>query len=123
MKPNVPMCCSLAVQAPFGKVYNPQLSLTIPFIGSSTFRFLGTPVTVHKSQEKARAALIEKLQTLLLKVDATQLTSHHKMRLFRHGVCPRLTWDLSTVDFSISWVEKNLDTLTVKCLKQWTGLA
>ena len=126
MKPKVSKCCSLAVQASSGRVYDPQLLLcgqTIPFIGSSTFRFLGTPVTIHNTQEKARSALLQKLQTLLSKVDATQLTSHQKLRLFRDGVCPRLTWDLSTVDLPISWVKENLDSLAVKHLKRWTGLA
>ena len=126
MKPKVPKCCSLAVQASSGRVYDPQLSLcgqTIPHIGSGTFRFLGAPVTVHNSQDKAKTALLEKLQTMLAKVDATQLSSRQKLRLFRDAVCPRLTWDLSLADLPISWVEKNLDTLTTKFLKRWTGLA
>ena len=66
MTPKVPKCCSLAVQASSGRVYDPQLQLcgqTIPFIGSSTFRFLGAPATINNSQEKARCALLEKLQT------------------------------------------------------------
>ena len=66
MKPKVPKCCSLAVQTSSSRVYDPQLQLcgqTIPFIGSSTFRFLGAPVTINNSQEKARCALLEKLQT------------------------------------------------------------
>ena len=100
MKPKVPKCCSLAVQASSGRVYDPQLQLcgqTIPFIGSSTF--------------------------LLSKVDATQLTSHQKLRIYRDGISARLTWDLSTADLPISWVKKHLDSLVVRHLKQWTGLA
>lgn len=31
--------------------------------------------------------------------------------------------DLSIADFSISWVEKNLDAMAVRFLKRWTGLA
>ena len=126
MKPKVPKCCSLAVQASSGRVYDPQLSLcgqTIPFIGDTTFKFLGAPVTIHNSQEKARSALLEKLRSMLSKVDATLLTIHQKLRLYRDAICPRLTWDLSTTDFPISWVKKNLDTLAIRYLKRWTGLA
>ena len=126
MKPKVPKCCSMAVQASTGRVYDPQLSLcgqTIPFIGSSTFRFLGAPVTIHNSQDKAKSALLEKLQTMLSKVDTTLLSSHQKLRLFKDAVCTRLTWDLSLANLPISRVEKNLDTLTTKFLKCWTGLA
>ena len=126
MNPKVPKCCSLAVQASSGRVYDPQLQLcgqTIPFIGSSTFRFLGASVSIHNSQEKARCALLEKLQTLLSRVDATLLTSHQKLRIYRDGISPRLTWDLSTADLPISWVKKHLDSLVVKHLKRWMGLA
>ena len=116
MKPKVSKCCSLAVQTFTGRVYNLQLQLcrqTIPFIGSGTFRFLGAPVTIHNSQEKARCALLEKLQTLLSKVGATLLTSRQKLRIHRDGFFPQLTWDVSTVDLPISWVKKNLDSLVV----------
>ena len=126
MKPKVPKCCSMAVQASTGRVYDPQLSLcgqTIPFIGSNTFRFLGAPVTIHDSQDKAKSALLEKLRTMLSKVDATLLSSRQKLRLFKDAVCPRLTWDLSLANLPISWVEKNLDSLATKFLKRWTGLA
>ena len=105
MKPKVPKCCSLAVQASSGRGYDPQFSLcgqTIPFIGNSTFKFLGTPVTIHNSQGKAQEALLDKLQSLLLKVDATQLTCHQMLKLYKDAVCPRLSWDLSLTSFPIS---------------------
>ena len=72
----------------------PQLSLcgqTIPFTGTSTFRFLGAPVTIHDSQDKVKSVLLKKLQTMISKVDATLLSSHQKLRLFRDAVCPSLT--------------------------------
>ena len=117
MKPNVPKCCSMAVQASTGQVYDPQLSLcgqTITFIGTSTFKFLGAAVTIHTSQDKAKSSLLEKLHTMLSKVDTTLLSSLQM---------PHLTWDLSLANLPISWVEKNLDTLATKFLKRWTGLA
>ena len=99
-KAKVPKCCSLAVQASSGQVYDPQLSLcgqSIPHLGNGTFKFLGAPVTVYNSQEKARSALLEKLETMLVKVDATLLTSRQKLKLYKDAVCPCLTWDLSLV--------------------------
>ena len=78
MKPKVPKCCSMAVQASTAQVYDPQLYLcgqTIPFIGNSTFKFLGAPVTIHDSQDKAKSSLLEKLHNMLSKVDATLLSS------------------------------------------------
>ena len=60
---------------------------------------------------------------MLSRVDATLVTSQQKLRLFRDAVCPRLTWDLSISDLPNSWVEKNLDVMTTRFLKRWTGLA
>jgi len=57
------------------------------------------------------------------RVDATLLTSHQQLRIYRDGISPRLTWDLSTADLPISWVKKHLDSLVVKHLKRWMGLA
>ena len=115
MKPSVPKCCSRQSKHPLvGCTYDPLLSLcskTIPFIGNSTFRFLGTPVTIRYSQGKAQEELLAKLQSLLPKVDATQLTCHQKLRMFKDAVCPRLSWDLSLTSFPISWVVNKLDSL------------
>ena len=52
MKANVPKCVSLAIQSSSGKPYDPELTLNgepIPYIGDSTFRFLGAPVSVHST--------------------------------------------------------------------------
>ena len=67
--------------------------------------------------------LLDKLQSLLLKVDATQLTCHQKLRMYKEAVCPRLSWDLSLTSFPISWVVNKLNSLVTRFLKRWTGLA
>ena len=105
MTAKVPKCCSLAVQASTGRVYDPKLSLLdqpIPFIGSSTFKFLGARMNIHDSQEKARSALLENLQSMLSKVDASLVMSEQKLQLYQDGILPRLAWDLSTTYFPIS---------------------
>lgn len=42
-------------------------------------------------------------------------------RMGRDGM--RMTWDLIISDIPITWIEKNLDTMSTKYLKKWTGLA
>ena len=92
----------------------------IPFIDITTFKFLGAPVSIHNIQEETRSALVAKLERLLSQVDDTLVTGQQKLRLYKDAVCPRLTWDLSSKDLPISWVEKKLDTLATKFLKQWS---
>ena len=126
MKANVPKCVCLAIQASTGKPYDPKLQLngeSIPYIGESTFVFLGSPVRIHGSNSEARNDLSQKLTTLLNKVDSTLLSRQQKLRLFRLAVCPRLTWDLSINSFPVSWLKTTLQPIATKFLKKWCGLA
>jgi hypothetical protein len=68
LRANVPKCVTMTTQSSTGSPYDPKLSLSdqsIPFIGSSTFRFLGNPISVHSSVASAKQALLSKLQPLL----------------------------------------------------------
>ena len=126
LKAKIPKCASLAFQASTGKGYDPSLTLqgdTIPFIGESTFRFLGSPISTSDTTAEQRGALLLKLETMLKKVDETLLTSQQKLHLYSHGICPRLVWDMSITKLSISWVTKNLEALATRFLKRWAGLA
>ena len=51
-------------------------------------------------------------------VDRTPTTRWQKLLLFSGAVCPCLTWPLPT-----TWVEKQLDSITTRYLKQWAGLS
>ena len=126
LKAKIPKCASLAFQASTGKGYDPSLTLqgdTIPFIGESTFHFLGSPIAISDTTAEQRGALLSKLETMLKKVDETLLTSQQKLHLYSHGICPRLVWDISITKLSISWVTKNLEALATRFLKRWAGLA
>ena len=49
MQANVPKCVSVAIKA-----YNPNLKLNnepIPYLGETTFRFLGAPVAIHSTSD------------------------------------------------------------------------
>ena len=77
MKANIPKCVSLAIHSSSGKPYDPELTLNgepIPYIGDSTFCFLGAPLSVHSTSAQAREGLLRKLRFLLEKVDATLIT-------------------------------------------------
>ena len=126
MKANVPKCMSLAIHSSSGKPYNPELTLnaeTIPYISGSTFRFLGAPVSIHSTSAQSRESLLEKLKSLLQRVDTTLVTRQQKLKLFKAGICPRLAWDLSISDFPLTWLQTKLQPLATRYLKRWCGLA
>ena len=55
-------------------------------------------------------------------VDRTPTTRRQKL-LFSGVVCSHLTWPLLIQEFSATWVEKQLDSITTRYLKRWAGLS
>ena len=56
-------------------------------------------------------------------VDNSQVTRHQKHRLFKQGICPRLSWHLLVDEFTMTWLERDLQPLATKFLKKWSGLS
>ena len=94
----------------------------IPFAGKHPVRFLGGTIQVPRNPASARDAITEKLATLLARVDAAPVTRKQKLKLYRLGVCPRLSWDLTITEFTVSWLEKTLDSMATRYLMKWAGL-
>ena len=126
LKAKVPKCRSMAIQASTGKRVSLTLSISgrvIPPAEDGAFKFLGMPVRVHSSNDDARSALRGSLLQMLTEIDKTPLTRQQKLRLFKQGVCPRLSWPLLVEDFPVTWMERVLQPLATKALKELAGLA
>jgi hypothetical protein len=61
------------------------------------------------------------LQRMIEAIDTTSLTRQQKLRLFRFGVCPRLSWPLMIEEFPISWLERELQPIATRALKKWSA--
>ena len=125
LKAKVPKCCSMAIQASTGKRVSPILTISgrvIPPVEDGAFKFLGMPVWVYSSNDDAWSSLRGYLQHMLMAIDKTPLTCQQKLRLFKHGVCPRLSWFLLVDDFPISWLKRDLQPLATEALMEWARL-
>ena len=125
MKAKIPKCACLGLQASTGKKMDPCLSLNgqqVPYAPHGV-KFLGLAIDIPPDKSKSRTELVSKFESMLAKVDSCPLTRKQKLLINRSGVCPRLSWHLSVEEFSISWVEKSLDSLASRFLKSWSGLA
>ena len=89
---------------------------------NDSFKFLGMQVRIYKNNDTARVSLQQQLQRMLSAIDGVPLSRQQKLRLFRYGVCPRLSWSLLIEEFSITWLERELQPLATKALKRWAGL-
>ena len=56
-------------------------------------------------------------------VDKTPVTRQQKLRLYRAGICPRMSWDLTINSLPLSWVTGTLEATATRFLKRWSGLA
>ena len=56
-------------------------------------------------------------------MDQCPVTRRQKLKLWKLGICPRLTWLLTIYEFPLSWIEKQLETSVTRHLKKWANLA
>ena len=125
MKAKIQRCASLGIQASTGRKVSPKCMLhneLIPF-AEQAVKFLGMRVEIPHDQAKTKEDILAKLLVMLNKIDACPLTRKQKLLLYRTGVCPRLSWQLTIEELPISWVEKHVNSLATKYLKKWSGLA
>jgi hypothetical protein len=126
LKAKVTKCRSMVIQASTGRRVSPGLSIcggSIPPAEEDSFKFLGMPVRISKNSTSAKASLHQNLQRMLALVEETPLTRQQKLRLFKHGICPRLSWSLLVEDLSITWLGRELQPLATRALKRWAGFA
>ena len=117
---------ALCIKASLGKAYDPQLSIAgkhIPIVGDSYFKFLGMPIRVPPHPNAAKSSLVSSLKRMLCAIDNAPVTRHQQLRLYKQGVCPRLTWPLLINNFAITFLEREIDPLATHYLKKWSGLA
>jgi len=105
MRAKVCKCHSLALQGSTRKLIDPQLLIdgeTIPFIGNNSIKFLGMRIQVPHNTTTTKETLMTNLNRMLQAVDQCPLTSHQKLRLFKAGICPRLSWLLLIEELPIT---------------------
>ena len=85
--------------------------------------FLGRNVHVRSTTASSKDTILSKFMSLMKAVDRTLTTRWQKLLLFSGAVCPRLTWPLLIQEFCTTWAEKQLDSITTRCLKRWGGLS
>ena len=127
MRVNVTKCRSLCISSRRRpRVFDPKLTIgdqNVPFIGSSIFNFLGLPFDINLSDSMVKTQVIERLEYLCQTVSSLMIRRQQKLKIYRLYVCPSMSWLLGLLDLPISWVERHVDSLVTRHLKQWSGLA
>ena len=72
-------------------------------------------MSITNHQETLCANLLD----LLNCVDSSPITVKQKIRLYRYGICPRLTWSFRVLELPISWIKLVLESKATLFLKKW----
>ena len=68
------------------------------------------------------SSLKQSLEEMLKAIDAVPVTRNQKLRLYKQGMCPRLTWPLLVNTFPVTFLKKVIQPLITRYLKKWSGL-
>ena len=104
--------------------FDPDLTIAgqpLQYLDDGDFRYLGRPTNVHGSEELARSTITSKLDEWLQLVDNQTLPNTSKLWLYQHFIIPKLSWYLTALDLTLTFV-KRLQAKATKYLKKWSGL-
>ena len=81
-----------------------------------------TIVNGNLSDDNFKSSLISKAKTLMQKLDNCPVSCRWKLKLYQNGIFPRLSWYLSLLPLSPSWLQSELDRIVTSYLKKWCKL-
>ena len=117
-------CLGLIFKPKF-HVRDPLVSISnesVSFLGSESFIFLEMPINGNLSDDNFKSSLISKVKTLMRKLDNCPVSCRWKLKLYQNGIFPRLSWYLSLLPLSPSWLQSELDRIVTSYLKKWWKL-
>ena len=113
-------CHSLGIRASLGASFDPGLTIsgqTVQFINKA-IKFLSKVIQVPLDAKNIKNQVLQKLTSMLDRVEVSNVTRQQKLRLYRVGICPRIAWDLAINNFPISWVKRKLEATATYTLKK-----
>ena len=81
------------------------------------------PINGSMSDAKFKVSLVSRVKRLMQNVDNCPVSCRWKLKLYQNGVFPRLSWYLSLLPLSPSWLQSELDRLVTSYFKEkWCKL-
>ena len=92
------------------------------FCGQQNYQIPWPPNQHTTCPTLVRTGLKESLMKMLTAVDQCSVSRKQKLKLYRLGIYPRLNWLLTTHEFPLSWIERQLEASATQYLKKWAGM-
>ena len=71
---------------------------------------------VHK--EKLQSSLVD----MLTNIDSLSILPKNKLLLYQRYLLSKLSWHLTVANLAKTWVTENLDSITIRFIRQWLDL-
>ena len=71
------------------------------------------------SSEQHKVSMLSKLKELLHTVDQLPLHPKNKIKIYSRYILPKLSWDLTISDVTVTWVKQVLDPVLKGYIRQW----
>ena len=96
--------------------------LVPPVKADDSFRYPGRHFDFSMSNAMHKSELLEILGSLMSDIDMLPIHPKKKLLLYQRHVLSKLSWHLTVVDLSKTWVCENLDNKVSKYIRQWLEL-
>ena len=106
--------------------YLPNLTINdskIPALElGSSFKYLGKLFNFEMNNDEAKSNLINRLSGFLEIIKNLKVKVTMKLKILRVFIPSQFNFDLRIYDFAYTWIEQNLDQLSVNAVNEWLEL-
>ena len=88
----------------------------------SSFKYLGRYCSFSMDNVEHRSILLETINDLLCTIDKILCHPKNKLLLYHDYVLSKISWNLTIVDLSKTWVIENLDNKVADYVRWWFEL-
>ena len=96
-----------------------QNTLIPPVKINESFLYLGKHFDFEMSSEKHKTSLTDKFKEMMNTIDQLPLHPKNKMNIYSRYILPKLSWDLTISDITVTWVKQVLDPILKSYIRQW----
>ena len=90
-----------------------------PVKANESFKYLGKNFYFEMSSELHKSTLLNNIKEMMQSIDILPLHPRNKIKLHLHYVIPKLSWDLTVGDITVTWVKQVLDPVVNSLVRQW----
>ena len=106
--------------------YEPKLFVsnkTVSILKSGeSFKYFGRSFNFEMDSKVHKEKLQSSLVDMLTNIDSLSILSKNKSILYQRFLLSKLSWHLTVANLAKTWVIENLDSITIRLIRQWFDL-